>query len=31
MSYTLLTDADREEMLKKIGIGKIDDLFADYS
>ena len=29
MSYTLLTDADREEMLKKIGIGKIDDLFAD--
>ena len=29
MSYTLLTDTDREEMLKRIGVEKIDDLFAD--
>ena len=29
MSYTLLTDSDREEMFKKIGIEKIDDLFSD--
>ena len=29
MSYTLLTDSDREAMLKKIGIKKIDDLFTD--
>ena len=29
MPYTLLTDSDRQEMFRKIGIGKIDDLFAD--
>ncbi len=29
MSYTLLTDSDRTEMLKKTGAGHIDDLFSD--
>jgi glycine dehydrogenase subunit 1 len=27
--YTSATDADREEMLEAIGVGSIDDLFAD--
>ena len=29
MSYTLLTDFDRDEMLKKIGVPDIDYLFSD--
>ena len=29
MRYLPLTDEDRAEMLAKIGVGKIDDLFAD--
>jgi glycine dehydrogenase subunit 1 len=29
MRYLPLTDEDRSEMLAKIGVGKIDDLFAD--
>src|SRR6201982_2221648 len=29
MRYLPLTDEDRGEMLAKIGVGKIDDLFAD--
>ena len=29
MSYVPLTDADRQEMLREIGVSSIDDLFAD--